>query len=63
MVEMVLIVCLAAAPDKCEEKKLPVGEPIGARGCLYYGQLQAAEWAAQHPDYIVKKWRCTVPAG
>jgi hypothetical protein len=60
--ELVLIVCLSAQPDRCEE--IYLREEAGAGSmmqCLFNGPKQAARWADEHPGYVVKKWRCGQP--
>ena len=52
-----LIVCLIAAPDRCETRALdaPFPTPVA---CLIAGQTEAARWLADHPAYRLDSWRC-----
>lgn len=61
MVELVLIVCLIAAPDKCETIYLRQDAPVSMMQCLFNGAKQAALWAEEHPGYAVKRWNCGLP--
>lgn len=57
MVELVLVVCLLAAPDRCREER-PVSEPYTAMECVLHGQVEAARWVAANPRYKLLRWRC-----
>jgi hypothetical protein len=56
---LVMIVCLATAPDICEERT-PTVDGIS---CLMQGQLVAAQWLDEHPKWRLKGWRCRVGGG
>ena len=58
MLELVLIVCLSAKPDKCETIYLRDPGPGSMMQCLYNGAKQAAKWAEEHPGYVVRRWNC-----
>ena len=61
MVELVLIVCLSATPDRCETLYLGRESPVGMMQCLFGGAKQAAQWAEAHPGWVVKRWNCGYP--
>ena len=61
MIELVLIVCLSSAPDRCETKYLRQDAPVSMMQCLFNGAKQAAAWAEEHPDYVVRRWTCGHP--
>lgn len=56
MIQIVLTVCLAAAPTSCKEERPYFDGSMLA--CAIQGQLVAAQWIAQHPAYTLNKWRC-----
>jgi hypothetical protein len=58
MLELVLIVCLSAEPDRCETIYLREGGPASMMQCLFSGAKEAAKWAGDHPGYVVKRWNC-----
>jgi hypothetical protein len=57
MLSLILTVCLAAAPDTCQEERPPV-EPASAVTCMMQGQEIAAEWLNEHPKWVLSAWRC-----
>ena len=61
MIELMLLVCLMAQPDRCEEIYLREEGPVSMMQCLFNGPKQAARWAEDHPGYVVKRWRCGQP--
>jgi hypothetical protein len=61
MIALVLVVCLAAAPDICRDEQPPLAPPsLGA--CLAQGQIIAAQWLDEHPKYTLRGWRCRLGA-
>ena len=62
MIELPLLVCLAAQPDRCQEVYLRQDGPVDIMQCLFNGQKQAIQWGEEHPGYVVKRWRCGQPA-
>lgn len=61
MVELVLLVCVIAEPEKCEEILPPFQQPMTVNECLHQGPLVAARWSRTHPDWQVKGWVCGGP--
>jgi hypothetical protein len=61
LLELVLIVCLAKEPDKCQTVYLREDGPVSMMQCLFNGPKQAAKWAEQNPGYVVKRWNCGQP--
>ena len=61
MVELMLIVCLANQPDKCETIYNVTPGPVDMMQCLFQGPKEALKWAADHQGYVVKRWRCGQP--
>jgi hypothetical protein len=58
MLEIVVLACLIASPDKCEEIKVPFDEPAGMNACMREGQFQLVRWQSDHPEYLIKSWKC-----
>lgn len=56
MIQLVLIVCLAASPTSCKEERPNFDGSL--LSCATQGQLLAAQWLAEHPAYTLNKWRC-----
>ena len=44
---LVIWACLATAPDRCGRISILV------TACTAFGQAAAAEWVAEHPQYVV----------
>jgi len=57
MIELVLIVCLAAEPASCREER-PGFEGLSMISCVTQGQALAARWLADHPALTLSRWRC-----
>jgi hypothetical protein len=57
MIELVLIVCLAATPEACHEER-PGFEGLSMISCVTQGQALAARWLADHPALTLSRWRC-----
>lgn len=64
MIEMVVVVCLATAPEQCKDVHLTFSEPyLTPMRCVMTGQPEIARWInSQTQNWTVKKWHCG-PAG
>ena len=58
MMELVLVVCLASAPTRCEERSIGLYPDISATACLMQGQPQIAVWCEEHPGLSVARYSC-----
>ncbi|MEO1456871.1 MAG: hypothetical protein AAFV49_04775 [Pseudomonadota bacterium] len=61
MLSLVFTVCLAADPGTCEQREIPVFEPISAMACTMAAPATIARWRATHPDWRVSRWTCIDP--
>ena len=61
MVELVLIACLLKEPQRCESFRLPFAAAMQMPQCVWRAQFTAAEWAGEHPDWVIKKFSCEMP--
>jgi hypothetical protein len=59
VIELVLVVCLAASPTECREER-PLTEIHSVMGCASQAQMVAAHWVSQHPAFTLSRWRCEV---
>jgi hypothetical protein len=57
MIELVLIVCLAAAQESCREER-PGFAGLSMVSCVSQGQMLAARWLSEHPALTLTRWRC-----
>ena len=61
MYELVIIACLLAEPQHCEEFHQPFVQPTGMMACLREGQFELVRWAEDMTDWSVRRWRCGLP--
>ncbi len=61
MVELVLLACLLQEPKQCETFRLPFAEEMVVPQCVWQSQLRAAAWAAEHPNWVIRKFTCEMP--
>jgi hypothetical protein len=55
-VEIVLFVCLIAAPTDCKPVILPFEGPLAV--CNRVSMIEVAGWIGDHPKYRVSRWWC-----
>lgn len=59
MLELLMTVCLASAPQDCREVRLNfAADNTSPMQCMLYGQMEIAKWIEEHPAFQIKKWRC-----
>lgn len=61
MVELLILACLAANPERCDRFRMPFYAEITAFECMLQGQIYMKKWADEHPAWEVKGWRCAPP--
>lgn len=61
--ELILSVCLIAAPATCREEAVNLGAeaPPLPMNCMIGAQPVIAEWSQSHPKWRVTRWRCGRP--
>lgn len=57
MVYLTLVFCLMASPQQCQEQR-PSSEPLTLMECVLNGQVTAQYWLADHPKWMLARWRC-----
>jgi hypothetical protein len=57
-VHLVLIACLAAPPNTCQEIPLPEVVSEDVIECVGSAKVKSEEWQAQHKDYLVIATKC-----
>lgn len=62
MIELVLVACLHAAPERCEERSIGLYTDVSLMTCMLSGQPHIAAWAETHPHLSVSRWSCRNPA-
>jgi hypothetical protein len=61
MTELVFIVCLALAPQQCEERVMTFTD-VTPSACAMGAQAEMAKWIGDRPGWRVARWRCDVVA-
>lgn len=61
MVELVLLACLLKEPERCETFRLPFEAEMATPQCVWQSQLRAAQWAAEHPEWVIRRLSCEMP--
>lgn len=61
MIELAMVVCMVDQPDRCKGVSLNFeGESVSVMQCAMNGQLAMAQWAGEHPNWVIKKWHCGI---
>jgi len=53
-IEIVMLVCAIAQPDRCEDKHLQFAWQGSLRQCVMAAQPYMAQWIAEHPQWTIK---------
>jgi hypothetical protein len=62
-VHLVLIACLAAPPNTCQEIPLPEVISEDVVSCVGSAAAKSEEWQSQHKDYLVIATKCAKEEG
>ena len=62
MMELLVVVCLYVAPDRCEERSIGLFPQMSALTCMMQGQPHIAAWSVAHPELRVARWTCSDPS-
>jgi hypothetical protein len=57
MVALLITFCLSASPDRCVERA-DFDAMAGLPQCMIAGQQAGAEWTKQHPQWVMRGFRC-----
>lgn len=61
MIELVFAVCMIDQPSRCKDVRLNFeGDSVNASQCAMNGQFAMAQWAGEHPNWVIKKWSCEI---
>ena len=61
-IQLILTVCSLAQPTSCDERKLTLETVTGSeRNCMMQAMPYIAQWAGEHPNVKVERWRCANP--
>ena len=59
MITIVISACLIADPSVCKDHRVPLLRNIDPAQCAQDALPHFAGWAAAHPAWTIKSWRCT----
>lgn len=62
MLSIILSACLVAHPDQCRDFKIPLNVNMDAMHCTMAAPPYFAQWAEEHPQWQIRRWKCQ-PAG
>lgn len=60
-INLIMTVCAVLSPTNCEEKNLSFSASFSIRQCTMMAQPYLAQWAGEHPNWTIVKWRCEYP--
>jgi hypothetical protein len=61
MIELFVAVCMIDQPTHCKEIPLTFeGDGVSTQQCFMSGQMALAQWAGEHPNWVIKKWSCAI---
>ena len=58
MAQLIVMVCLLATPEKCQEFTVPGALANDVVNCIKQGGDKSNEWQRQNSQYFVIGWRC-----
>ena len=58
MAELIVMVCLLATPEKCQEFTVPGASAEDVVSCIKQGGDKSDAWQRQNSQYFVIGWRC-----
>lgn len=61
MVDLIVLVCSLANPNACSERHLLFESHGSLRSCMMQAEPYLAQWAGEHPNERIAKWRCAWP--
>ena len=61
MVELVVLVCSMLTPGSCSEKHFLFETHGSLNDCMAQAQPYMAQWAGEHPNDRITRWRCVWP--
>jgi hypothetical protein len=61
MLVLIMTVCAMSAPNNCNEARLQFTADESLMQCMMQAQPYLAQYADQHPDTRITRWRCAYP--
>lgn len=61
MIELVMAVCMIDQPARCRDVTLNFeADHVSTQQCFMNGQMAMAQWAGEHPNWVIQNWHCGV---
>lgn len=62
MLMLTFMACVLNQPNECKDVSLNFeAAALTPQSCMMDGQMEMAKWLEEHPNYVIKKWRCGRP--
>ncbi len=58
MIELIVLACLAAAPEQCRTERIGYRPGQSTKACEAASMMEAAKWAGDHPKYVIRGLTC-----
>jgi hypothetical protein len=58
MIAIILSTCFISDPGVCREQTVPMASEVSAARCAIKAPPYLARWSADHPEWLVVRWRC-----
>lgn len=58
MIELIVLACLAAAPEQCRTERIGYRPGGDTKASAAAAQMEAARWAGDHPKYVIRGLTC-----
>lgn len=59
MIAIIISACLVTNPGVCRDYRVPLASGVNTSRCLFEAQPHFAKWVEQHPNWAIKRWRCS----
>lgn len=59
MIAIIISACLIGDPEVCRNYRIPLAYGVDENHCLFEAQPHFAKWAAEHPQWQIKRWHCS----
>ncbi len=62
LIDLILLACSLTDPTACHELFTSYVNPAGSlEACTIRAQPYLAQWAGDHPNFRIARWRCAWP--
>ena len=61
MLVLIMTVCSLSSPERCDEARMQFTADETIMQCMMQAPPYIAQWAGEHPNSLVRKWRCAYP--